>query len=662
MCGIAGFVLPRSDSAEGLTRTVQTMAAAISYRGPDDSGEWVDAASGVALGFRRLAIIDLSERGHQPMLSADGRFVIVFNGEMYNFLDLRAELDRKGYRFAGDSDTEVLLAAVAEWGLLEACRRAVGMFAFALWDRRERVLHLARDRLGKKPLHCGTSGGAFLFASELKAIRVFPGFTGEVDRDVLAEYLRYTYVPEGRSIYRGLFKLPPGSVLSVPVARCVDIASLTDAAPFLQRYWDFAEAARAGLAARELSEQDGLAALRRVLSEAVGQRLVADVPLGAFLSGGIDSSLVVALMQERSSRPVRTFTIGFSDPAFDEAPHAAAVARHLGTDHTEVYLDTADAQAIVPELGAIYDEPFADPSQIPTLLISRETRREVTVALTGDGGDEVFGGYRRYLTTEAAWRQLGRLPAAVRSGLAGALERAPLDGVEAVLGLRRDRDGRRLRERAVKLSETLAAADRLDFYRRKVSAWQRPESVVRGARSLAPSDASVPASADFIEAMMWADTVGYLPDDILVKLDRASMSASLEARCPLLDHRVVELAWRLPLSMKIRAGRGKWALRRLLQDYVPAALIDRPKQGFTPPVAAWLRGPLRDWAEDLLDPARLGAEGFFEPGVIRPLWEEHASGERGWANRLWPVLMFNAWLRTQKSTAIAPSYAAPVAR
>lgn len=652
MCGIAGFLSPHRDGPDAPATTVRRMIDRLAHRGPDDAGIWTDPGCGVALGHRRLAVLDLSETGRQPMLSADGRFVVVTNGEIYNFRELRRALESRGHRFRGTSDTEILVAALGEWGPLEACRRAAGMFAFAAWDRRDRVLHLARDRIGKKPLYCGRVQGRFVFASELGAIRTLPGFEGALDAEALAGFLRYAYVPDGRAIYRGLFKLPPGTLLSMPLDGFRAVGTVEDAAPFLTRFWDFGAVARAGLAApMPADEEAALSALSAVLGDAVEQRLTADVPLGAFLSGGIDSSLVVALMQERSARPARTFTIGFDESAFDEAPHAAAVARHLNTEHTEIRFTAAECEALVPRLPATYDEPFADSSQLPTLLVSMAARRSLTVVLTGDGGDEVFGGYRHYRSTAAAWRRLRRLPLPVRRAAAAALRRAPL----GTFGRRgRDAKGRGLYERALKLADGLDAPDRAAFYRHKRSTWQNPADLIAPELEGTGEGGSGPAVPDglcFADAMMWADTLGFLPDDCLVKVDRASMSVGLEARSPLLDHRVVELAWRLPRTFVIRKGQGKWILRRLLERHLPPVLFERPKQGFAIPIGDWLRGPLRDWAEDLLSEPRL-ADAHLRPGPVRRRWAEHLSGQRSWGKQLWTVAMLSAWVQEQRTAPI----------
>jgi asparagine synthase (glutamine-hydrolysing) len=631
MCGIAGFLAPGGLTAAHPLDAVRGMTSALAHRGPDDSGHWCDDDAGVALGHRRLSIIDLSPQGHQPMASADGRWTVVFNGEIYNFQALRRELEAAGERgWRGTSDTEVLLAAVSRWGLDATLPRLVGMFALALWDGRERCLHVARDRMGEKPLYYGWSGQAFLFASELKAMRAFPGWQGELDRDVLALYLRYGYVPEPYAIYRGIHKLPPGAALRV---RATDSAVST-ATP--RAYWSpaaVARDARAGLFAGR--PEDALSRLDALLREAVAGQMVADVPLGAFLSGGVDSSLVVALMQAQSSRPVRTFTIGFTEEEFDEANFARDVASHLGTQHTELYVSPREALEVIPTLPVVYDEPFGDSSQIPTILVSRMARAHVTVCLSGDGGDELFGGYTRYDQAARQWRSVGRVPAPLRRAFSACVP--PIGG------------------RAVKLGRVLGAADRVALYRRLVSQCDEPLRLVKGAVE-PPTILTDPAGranlADYREELMWIDAVSYLPGDILAKVDRAAMSVSLETRIPLLDHRVVEFAWRLPSSLKWQDGRGKWPLRALLDRYVPRPLIERPKRGFGVPINRWLREDLRDWAEDLLSTTRLREDGLLDAARVRSRWHEHLSGAADRRYYLWNVLMFQAWLGAQ---AAAPT-------
>ena len=649
MCGIVGFIDSlRQTSDDELEATARRMALAIRHRGPDDEGAWVDPAAGLALAFRRLSIVDLSPQGHQPMISACGRYVIAFNGEIYNFGDLRHDLDTEapGLPWRGHSDTEVMLAAISRWGLDAAIRRFNGMFAFAVWDRQERSLHLVRDRLGKKPLYYGWMGTSFLFGSELKALAAHPSFEGEVDRDVLALFLRHNYVPNPYSIYRGIKKLPPATMLTLSSDKAGEY-------PAPIPYWSARQMAEKGVQAPfQGSEAQAIERLDELLRDAVRMRMVADVPLGAFLSGGIDSSLVVALMQAQSPRPVRTFTIGFNEADYNEAEDAGRVARHLGTDHTELYVTPEEARAVIPRLPEIFDEPFSDSSQIPTLLVSEMARRHVTVSLSGDGGDELFGGYNRYFWAMKVWSSVGWMPRRVRQAAASAIFALSPDTwgrtfhrLDPVLpGWARQRQpGDKLHRLA-----GIMAVDRPEsIYRGLVSHWKEPASMVLGSREPPTilSDESRWANVgDFTQGMMYLDTVTYLPDDILTKVDRASMAVSLEARAPLLDYRVMELAWQLPPSMKIRDGRGKWILRELLYRYVPREMIDRPKMGFGVPIDSWLRGPLRDWAESLLDERRLREEGFLDPAPIRRMWAEHLSGRQNWQYYLWDILMFQAWL------------------
>lgn len=648
MCGLWGVLGARLDEAD-----ICRMGATLHHRGPDDAGVWLDADAGITLGHRRLAILDLSPAGHQPMLSACGRYVVAFNGEIYNHLDLRTELAAAGAApvWRGHSDTETLLAAIAHFGLTAALTRMTGMFALALWDRQQRVLHLVRDRLGEKPLYYGWLGRSFVFASELKALRVHPHWRGEVDRAALTLLLRHGYVPAPGSIYRGIHKLLPGSVLTLAAD-----GSFTTVA-----YWSARCVAEQGQAQRFAgSEAEALQELERLLMRAVGRQMLADVPLGAFLSGGVDSSTIVALMQAQSARPVRTFTIGFHEAGYNEAEHALAVARHLGTEHTELYVTAQQALDVIPRLPLLYDEPFADSSQIPTFLVAQLARRHVAVSLSGDGGDELFGGYNRYFLGRSLWRQVGWLPRPLRAGLAaGLLGLAPEIWNRTLASLTGLLPGQwrhaNLGDKLHKLAGVLAVSGPDALYRGLVSLWPDAAAAVAGSEVVAPwpvlnplDDPAAQASLhDFTERMMFLDLVSYLPDDILVKVDRAAMGVSLETRVPLLDHALVEFAWQLPLTMKIRAGQGKWLLRQLLDKHVPAALIERPKMGFGVPLDVWLRGPLRDWAETLLAEERLQREGHFHAAVIRQKWQEHLSGRRNWQYALWNVLMFQSWWEAQ---------------
>jgi asparagine synthase (glutamine-hydrolysing) len=637
MCGIVGFSRPGLGERDYST-AVTAMTASLAHRGPDDNGQWQDADAAIAIGHRRLSIIDTSPLGHQPMTSASGRYVIVYNGEVYNFPSLRAELTSAGASFNGASDTEVMLATIEAWGLAAAVRRFTGMFAFALWDRQLRTLSLVRDRLGIKPLYWGQIGELFLFGSELKALLACPGWTPEIDRDSLAAYMRWNYVPSPHSIYNHVRKLEPGTILTWQQGQ----------APTITRYWDVREIAREGITANhELSDDEAKEALDALLREVIGDHMVSDVPLGAFLSGGIDSSLVVALMQAQSNRPVKTFSIGFSAERYNEAEHAKAVAGHLGTDHTELYVQGVDALNLVPNLPSYYDEPLADSSQLPTYLVAAMTRRDVTVALSGDGGDELFAGYTRYQWADMVWRRFGRIPLSVRKGLASAIKTVPrpLWGMAEQI-LPAGFGAGRLGERAVKLAYYMSRPDPDAVYRAQHTHWLAPSDLVingvepRGVSWDSDLTNMVP---DFIPRMQLMDTLQYLPDDILTKVDRATMAVSLEARVPLLDHRLVEFAWHLPARMKLRGTSAKWLLRQVLYDYVPSNLIDRPKAGFSAPVAAWLRGPLRDWAETLLAPARLAREGYLAPDHVDMAWREFLGGRDELREPLWGALMFQAW-------------------
>lgn len=655
MCGIVGFVRPASDRApEVLARLAQQMATALEHRGPDDAGTWVDAAAGVGLGHRRLSIIDLSPTGHQPMTSQDDRWVLVYNGELYNTDDLRDLLIGKGVTLHGTSDTEVLLECIALLGVVETLRRADGMFALAAWDRRERRLSLARDRMGEKPLYWGWQGGTLLFGSELKALRRHPDFRGNLDRSSAASMLRYGYVPSPWSIYQGIGKLEPGTVVKVDPARPGDERTTA--------FWSIREVVeRPRVTGR--GDTEVVDELDALLRRSVRSRMAADVPLGAFLSGGIDSSTVVALMQAQSSRPVQTFTIGFAEQGYDEATYARAVAQHLGTDHTELYVAPADALAVVPDLPAMYDEPFADSSQIPTHLVSALARQRVAVALSGDGGDELFAGYTRYVFHRSLWGKIGRVPGPARSLGARTIRRVPparWDAVRQALGpvLPAAVPRTRLGEKLHKGAAMLAAREPEAVYRPLLSHWTDPASVVLGSEE--HRDAVVDPSrwaslADPTERLMYLDSIGYLPDDILVKVDRAAMATSLETRVPLLAPDVVEFAWSLPLADKIRSGQGKWPLRQVLHRYVPRELVERPKMGFGVPVGEWVRGPLRAWAQDLLDPVSLAAEGLLDPAVVSATWAEHCSGERDWSYPIWNVLMLVAWQRAAVAASMEPT-------
>jgi asparagine synthase (glutamine-hydrolysing) len=649
MCGFAGYLssVAHPISSEALNK----MGDAIAHRGPDDKGIWSDTDAGIGLSHRRLSIIDLSPAGHQPMISASGRYVIAFNGEIYNHLELRKLLrhDKKdGGQWRGQSDTETLLSGFDAWGIEETVKKSIGMFAFAVWDKQNSTLTLGRDRLGEKPLYYGWQGDAFLFGSELKALRAHPAFRAEIDRNSLALMMRHNNIPAPYSIYRGIYKLQPGFLLTV---------SLNNREPNFSQYWSGKEAAeRGGANPFSGSPSEAVDALESLLNNAVTQQMVADVPLGAFLSGGVDSSTVVALMQAQSSRPVRTFSIGFHENQYNEAQHAKLVAQHLGTEHTEWYVTPKDALDVIPLLPRLYDEPFADSSQIPTFLLSQMTRKHVKVSLSGDGGDELFGGYNRYLLTKRLWGSLAYFPASIRRSMARAITAvspsiwdAIMKPLQAVLpkGTGAVQWGDKLHKGA----GLLASRSSAELYRGMVSHWTDPASLVLGGTEPATvlTDNSLQPLVDGeIERMMALDMLTYLPDDILTKVDRAAMGVSLETRVPFLDHRVVELAWRLPLKYKLRDGTGKWVLWQVLYKYVPKELIERPKMGFGVPIDSWLRGPLRDWAEDLLNESRLRQEGYFNPAPVRLKWQEHLSGKRNWQYHLWNVLMFQAWVEENK--------------
>ncbi|MBI5625208.1 MAG: asparagine synthase (glutamine-hydrolyzing) [Elusimicrobia bacterium] len=642
MCGIAGVWSVRGPTDPAALRR---MAASLRHRGPDDTGIWTDPSAGIGLAHARLAVLDLSPTGCQPMTSPCGRYVVTFNGEIYNFLDLRRELEAAGVTFRGRSDTEVMLATFSRHGVERALQSFNGMFAFGLWDREARRLHLARDRFGEKPLYYGWGKDGFFFGSELKALKRLHGLPVEVDRDALALFIRFGYVPTPHSIYQGIHKLPPGSLLT--------LERPDGASPSPRPYWSLAQVCEEG--ARHpvrCSPAEAATELEGILKDAVKLRMAADVPLGALLSGGVDSSLIVSLMQAVSTRPVKTFTIGLTEAYMDESGHARQVASHLGTDHTELRVTPQEALSVIPSLPELYDEPFADSSQIPTLLISRLARRAVTVSLSGDGGDEVFGGYTRYSTAPALWRGFGWIPLSLRGAVSRLMLRpsvaqwerwawfmAPLLRPYA----RQASWGDAFR----KIAETIRLESPDAIHLRLAGVWDRAEEVLStDRRAPLPPGFSPPLGAprNHAERMMYVDAMTYLPDDILAKVDRASMSVGLEVRVPFLDPRVADYAWRLPWDWKARPKRGKWILRKILERYVPPRLTERPKMGFTMPVADWLRGPLRDWAHSLLDEKRLKEQGFLRPEPILAKWREHLSGRRDWPFPLWNVLMFQAWL------------------
>ena len=651
MCGIAG-ILGRGDAVS--LQIVGAMTRAIAYRGPDDEGVWLDREAGISFGHRRLAIIDVSAAGHQPMQSPSGRYVITFNGEIYNYEALRSDLATAGHNveWRGHSDTEVLLAGFEFWGVKATLQRAFGMFAFALWDKQERTLTLARDRLGEKPLYYGRANDrsdTFLFASELKALRQHPEFEAEIDREALGQFVRYLDVPAPASIYRRVSKLLPGAMLTVREG----------AEPVVEPYWSGAEVARRGVASPlELGPREATDLLEQTLERAVGRQMVSDVPLGAFLSGGVDSSTVVAVMQKISARPVKTFTIGFHEEGYNEAEHAKAVAHHLGTDHTELYLTGEQAMDVIPSLPAMYDEPFADPSQIPTHLVATLARRDVTVSLSGDGGDELFGGYERYRLASGMWDRMAAVPMPLRIGAGRILSRVPASAWTRLAGaaepfVPRSARVSRLGDKVHKGVRMLSSTSLERVYEHLLTQWDDPTEVVVGLGAKPSQPKADDIGLAGVEWMMARDMLGYLPDDILAKVDRAAMAVSLETRVPLLDPEVVELAWRLPLDLKIREGTTKWILRQVLYRHVPPALIERPKMGFGIPLGAWLRGPLRGWAEELIDERLLTAEGYFHPVAVRGAWEGLLKGDPRQELRIWTILMFQSWLREQQAPARA---------
>jgi len=650
MCGIAGYWDTKNRLDEPV-EVLNRMGAALAHRGPDDSGIFHDVKAGIGLAFRRLSILDLSAEGHQPMHSASGRFVIVFNGEVYNFEEIRTELGP--YQWRGHSDTEVILEAFERWGVEGAVQRFVGMFAIALWDRQERKLHLVRDRMGIKPLYYGRAGSAVVFGSELKAIWQHPEFEGEIDREALALYVRHNYVPSPHCIYKGLKKLQPGCLLTLDCKK---------ADTQIQRYWSAKEVAQAGKESpSRLRDAEAIEELHQVLLRAVRLRMTCDVPLGAFLSGGVDSSTVVALMQAQSQRPIKTFTIGFREDGYNEAVHARTVADYLQTDHTELYLSPKDALDVVPMLPRMYDEPFSDSSQIPTYLVSKLARQAVTVALSGDGGDEIFGGYSRYALIGSIWKYGKVFPRSIKVAAAHMLRWIPPQRIDQGFSVARPFLPKAFQlttpgDKAQKLVPFLTRKGPEELYYQALSHWDNPAEVVIGGRE--PSTvrdciAEFSNGASDQEAMMLTDLMNYLPDDILTKLDRASMATSLEARVPLLDHRAVEFAWTLSPSQRRRKGISKWILRQILYKYIPPEFIERPKMGFGVPIGCWLRGPLKEWAQSLLDEGRLRREGYFDPAPIRQKWVEHQAGRSAWQYHLWDILMFQAWLEENQRRSIA---------
>lgn len=655
MCGIVGsFGLDQGRSA--LSSTLEFMTATLSHRGPDDSGTWCDADAQVGLGHRRLSIQDISSSGHQPMQSSGGRYQIVYNGEIYNFKSLRKELEKSGAKFGGNSDTEVLLSAIECWGLNNTIAKLNGMWAFALWDKKERQLFLCRDRIGKKPLYIAVLEKGILFGSELKVFSVYTKFKKQISRNSLSLFLKYNYIPAPYSIHESVYKLPAASIFAINLSSLQEIQSSKDISKYCSQYWSVKEKFEQGVRDQfSGSEDEALDKLHCLLESAVKDRMVSDVPLGAFLSGGIDSSIVVALMQQASSNQVSTFTIGFQEKEYNEADQARSVAKHLGTNHTELLVTPQEAMDVIPRLPVVYDEPFADVSQIPTLLVSELARTKVTVCLSGDGADEMFGGYNRYFWGQRIWDNSNSASQAISALVGKLVNNTPtryweylFKAMRPVLPkyMRVDNPGRRFRQ----LLEVMQAKSPDELYVSLVSHWENPARIVKGSiepRTIINNKNEWPDIENYVERMMFMDMVTYLPDDILVKLDRASMALGLEARVPFLDTRVIEFASSIPLSMKIKNNQGKWILRQLLHRYLPKKLIDQPKKGFGVPIGEWIRGPLRDWAESLLEKSRLEQEGYLEHGPIRKVWQEHLSGRSDHQQILWSVLMFESWLENQ---------------
>ena len=644
MCGIAGFWTQRKNNKEASREEIVKMARALAHRGPNDEGFYVDEKAGIALGHRRLSILDLSPKGHQPMISFSGRYVIVYNGEVYNYKELRKEIENNfDIKFKSNTDTEVILAGFEVWGLEKTLKRINGMFAFALWDKREKKLFLVRDRVGIKPLYYGIQNGILFFASELKAIRANRFFRPEIDRNALALFFRHNYIPAPYSIYKNIKRLEPGHYAVIDENLNIKIRC----------YWNIEKIVEDSIKNPiDLSEKEAIFELEKLLLDSVKKRMIADVPLGAFLSGGVDSSTVVALMQAQSNIPVKTFTIGFYEDDYNEAKYAKKIAKHLGTDHTELYVTPKEAMNVIPKLADIYDEPFSDSSQIPTFLISQLTKRYVTVSLSGDGGDELFGGYNRYSWASNIWKRMKFLPFVLRSRMAKMVflfSPQSIDNffkkIEIILPEKYKQT--LYGDKLYKLSEILTSRSPDEIYKKLISHWKSPEELDFNSKEPETILDDFLKIKDFIpnfkDRMMFFDFLTYLPDDILTKVDRASMAVSLEARVPILDHRVVEFSKKLPLSFKIKNGKSKWILRQVLYKYVPKELIERPKMGFGVPIDSWLRGSLRDWAEDLLDEKKIKRDGFLNPEPIKKLWKEHLNGKRNWQYLLWDVLMFQAW-------------------
>lgn len=647
MCGIIGYLGGQFENERISTDILKDMSDQILMRGPDSSGKWIDLSKKVALGHRRLAVVELSEAGHQPMSSYSERYVMTYNGEIYNNTEIRTELSKTGVKIKwhGASDTETILAGFDVWGIKDTISRITGMFAIAVWDKELGQLFLVRDRMGEKPLYYGWQGSGskkvFLFGSELKALKQHPEFANEIDRDSLSLYMRYNYVPAPNSIYKDIMKVDPGSIVTI---------TLHKESHKTEKYWSALDVIKNGIDSPFTESRQNITDNLEVnLKKTISQQMMADVPLGAFLSGGIDSSLIVSLMQAQSSRPIKTFTIGFNEAGYNEAEFAKSVADHLGTDHTELYVSSQDALDVIPKLPKIYCEPFSDSSQIPTYLVSSLARHHVTVSLSGDGGDEIFCGYNRYLFADKLWKGLKITPSSLRGFIGKGIKNIPDSGWNKTFELvnkftPNKFNGVSWGDKLKKGAGVVASRDLTDLYQRLVSSWQNPASVVIGGKEDGKIFQEEFNTLNDIQKMMTIDSLTYLPDDILVKVDRAAMGVSLETRVPFLDHHIFEFASKIPLSMKINKGVGKLVLRDILYRYVPKELIERPKMGFGVPVAEWLRGPLRNWGEELLSESKLASQGFFYPNVIREMWSEHLSGVRNWQSQLWAVLMFQAWL------------------
>ena len=627
MCGIVGFWnFANTDNKLVLENLALKMAEQIAYRGPDSTGAWADEEHGIAFGHRRLAIVDLSPDGHQPMISASGRYIISYNGEVYNFKELRKELEAKGIKFKSNCDTEVIIEAIEEWGIKQACQKFIGMFAFSVWDNKEKCLYLVRDRMGIKPLYYGTINDMLFFGSELKPFREHAKWRPEINHDALQEYFRFNYIPTPLSIYKGIKKVVPGTIIKISDAHKI----------MVEPFWSLYEVVENNH--NKMSEQDALEQLEALLTDAVGRRMIADVPLGAFLSGGVDSSLVVALMQKQSTVPIKTFSIGFHEKDYNEAHYAKNVAKHLGADHQELYLHVNDAAKVIPNLRHMYDEPFADSSQIPTFLVSQLACKHVKVALSGDGGDELFAGYNRYTFADQYWNKLSKIPRPLRKLAGSALMALPPSSWDRLLSKYNNAG-----DKIHKLAGAMASHSGMNFYQSVNSYWQNPHELVLNSKQKAYPISDMPEGLNLIEQMQYQDSLQYLPDDILTKVDRASMSVSLEARVPLIDHRVVEMSWQLPQSMKIRNGQSKWALREILYKHVPKELIERPKMGFGVPIGNWMRGSIKEWMLDTLSKDNIIKDGLLNYAPIEEKINEHMSGKRNWQNQLWGLLMFQDW-------------------